>query len=607
MYSFFFILPKSNPYSNEHCKKILNQLSKHYKDSHVMNCESAYMLTSPNEKDLKTQELPENNYGHGFIIGTLFHKNDRNWRPNFHAKLNEEKSTKVIKSEGTDLSENYFGRYVAIIFSKIKKKFIIMRDPSGSMPCYYYEDDLCYMFFSNGSELRDINLKSLTLNTAHIATFITSPIISQYDSGFVEIKKLAPGQAAHIIDDRLTLHTYWHPAYFCERSSIKKIGEIAEELRETVLYCVHSWASLFDHIIMQLSGGLDSSIVLACLRRAPTKPLVTAHTYYSFGINCDERESARRVAEFTGTEIIEVSNNEMNTRLEDIETFTFGCEPVSCRLQLSRGNYYRYLMKKINADAFFSGEGGDSLFYQGSHQCLEDYIMRHGLNLKMLKYALENSIISKKSIWSMLKTACLAAMANESININKIFFNDEIPTLLSNDALSTVDFHQRLHYQLSPLSDQPSAKILHIFGMNMRDEHRWHGYPDGECPRLSPLLSQPVVELCCRIPTYMFPYKGVDRGLARLAFYDLAPKENILRQSKGDITDFTDRIFMDNFKFLREYLLDGLLVKYGLYDRKTLEKALVEDMSQNFTLRIQILESLPAEAWLRYWKDIIQH
>ena len=72
--------------------------------------------------------------------------------------------------------------------------------------------------------------------------------------------------------------------------------EAVVSLRETTVGCEHAWASCYDGIVHNLSGGLDSSIVLSCLKSAPSRPRVTCLNYFTTGPNEDERRSPDNVA-----------------------------------------------------------------------------------------------------------------------------------------------------------------------------------------------------------------------------------------------------------------------------------------------------------------------
>ncbi len=115
-----------------------------------------------------------------------------------------------------------------------------------------------------------------------------------------------------------------------------------------------------------------------------------------------------------------------------------------------------------------------------------------------------------------------------------------------------------------------------------------------------PLLSQPLVELCLRIPTYLLIKSGRDRALARLAFERDLPTEIVRRRAKGRADQHVRNILDANLDFVRELLLDGFLVRRGLLDRAALDLYLTRSRSPaDFQYSEILQEHACTEAWLR--------
>ena len=115
-----------------------------------------------------------------------------------------------------------------------------------------------------------------------------------------------------------------------------------------------------------------------------------------------------------------------------------------------------------------------------------------------------------------------------------------------------------------------------------------------------PLLSQPLVELCLRMPAYLLIRSGRDRAIARRAFASELPETTIKRTAKGRVDQYVRNIVDANLDFLREFLLDGLLVREGLLNRDNLELYLTKERSPADFQYSEILhEHLCVEAWLR--------
>lgn len=118
-----------------------------------------------------------------------------------------------------------------------------------------------------------------------------------------------------------------------------------------------------------------------------------------------------------------------------------------------------------------------------------------------------------------------------------------------------------------------------------------------------PLMSQPIIELCLRIPTYLLVKGGRDRALARDAFRDIIPHEIYQRRDKGSTGQHAIELMRRSGKFLNEMLLDGVLVREGIVDRRS-----VESFSTNSTpIRPEhyfpLIACIACEVWLNTWNS----
>jgi asparagine synthase (glutamine-hydrolysing) len=121
-------------------------------------------------------------------------------------------------------------------------------------------------------------------------------------------------------------------------------------------------------------------------------------------------------------------------------------------------------------------------------------------------------------------------------------------------------------------------------------------------PVVSPLVSQPLVELALRIPAYLHCKYAQDRPIARMAFANVLPPEILQRGlGKGGPALWVKDVVERNSEFLREYLLDGILVRRMLVDRKKLETVLSPRIAKSTAVVTDIFAKLYIEAWLRKW------
>jgi asparagine synthase (glutamine-hydrolysing) len=120
---------------------------------------------------------------------------------------------------------------------------------------------------------------------------------------------------------------------------------------------------------------------------------------------------------------------------------------------------------------------------------------------------------------------------------------------------------------------------------------------------IDPLLSQPVLEICLRLPLDVLVCGGRDRGLARTAFARRLPRLVLERRSKGDTTRRSAISLAASLESIRALLLDGRLVQETIVDRSRLEVALREDTLARGAELLSIYRAIAIELWVRAWES----
>jgi asparagine synthase (glutamine-hydrolysing) len=377
-----------------------------------------------------------------------------------------------------------------------------------------------------------------------------------------------------------------------------------ETLRTTTIGCVQAWASCYRGVLHNLSGGLDSSIVLSCLASAPTRPELVCVNYFGAGPNEDERRYARLMAERVGgVELVECQLDPKAVRLGELQGLRRSPRPWFYMYELEHGRFEGELASRHAADSLFSGGGGDSVFYQARAElAVTDYLFEHGFGSGLLRTAIDAARMSRKSIWPLLLQAVRSRVfkpAWDPIAMAKPLTRTIVNSEVIAAAKSDQDF---AHPWLTPSAtrDVPPGILWHVMSISIPPAY-YSSLSRGPYPeRTLPLLSQPLVELCLRIPSYTLITSGRDRALARRAFADDLPVEIVRRHMKGRADQHVRNILDANLEFVRELLLDGLLVQRGLLNRAALELYLTRGRSPaDFQYSEILQEHVCTESWLR--------
>lgn len=114
-----------------------------------------------------------------------------------------------------------------------------------------------------------------------------------------------------------------------------------------------------------------------------------------------------------------------------------------------------------------------------------------------------------------------------------------------------------------------------------------------------PLLSQPVMEACLKVPTWMWIADGRNRAVARQAFADRLPRGILDRRSKGSYMGYMAAIYTSNKLKMHEFLEEGRLCAHDLLDRSALASFFAKDLAPRDLSFLRIFDLCAAENWVR--------
>jgi asparagine synthase (glutamine-hydrolysing) len=545
--------------------------------------------------------------GAGAVFGRIFNRDMQTTAAALHIEFDLNESSKIVQTGGRRLIERYWGRYVGLVQDAVTSETWVLRDPSGGMPCFFAAHQGVNLVFSDMEDCYALRLLSFTVSWDFIRTFLAYSGYQTRETALAEVSELQLGERIRFSGSTLQRSLEWNPLAIAQTDPVQDPATAVAELRATTRSCIHAWAACYAGIIHNLSGGLDSSIVLSCLRDAPSKPDVTCLHYFGTGPDEDERKYARLMANHAQTELIEHQLTVGEARLDQLLSLRRSPKPWFYLYEIEHSRYEAQLSVEREAKGLFSGSGGDGVFFQAhADLAVTDYLFDHGLGRDLLAVAVDAARISRKSIWPLLLNAVRRRLIPAQVHPLRMGERPE-RTIVSQDVVNAA---------------ARDPKLIHPWFANDRARGAppgivWHALsvaaapafypslaagPDAE--RTMPLLSQPLVELCLRIPTYVLIKNGMDRATARKAFARDLPPEIIKRRNKGRIDQHIRDVMDANLDFVRDMLLDGRLVKEGLLNRRNLELYLTRERSPaDFQYSEILQEQLCVEAWLSHWLD----
>lgn len=541
--------------------------------------------------------------GTGVVLGRIFNRNIESTETARRVTFGATETAAIVSTGGKRLFERYWGRYVAIVRSPRTGEVWVLRDPLGQMPCMLTTVKGVTVVFSDLEDCLKLGGLKFSVNWNYIAGILANPGLLTRETALDEVSEVQLGERVRFSGASVARSIEWRVFDVARHDRILKVDDAVSQLRETTRGCIHAWASCYSGLIHNLSGGLDSSIVLSCLKDAPARTPFTCLNYYGTGPSEDERPYAQRMARHVGAELVESRLDPSDVRLERITTLRRSARPGHYMYELEHGELELQLAQQKGANGLFSGSGGDGIFYQARAElAVADYFFEHGFGSGLLRAAVDAAQVSRKSIWPLLAKAIRARVLPKRFNPVAESGRPE-RTLVNADVLKSAAGKVELdHPWFTKQATRGVAPgiLWHVSTVSIPPVYYSSFAPEAAPERTTPLLSQPLVELCLRMPAYLLIRSGRDRAIARKAFAADLPEAIVKRTAKGRIDQYLRNILDANLEFVREFLLDGILVSKGLLNRENLELYLSKERSPADFQYTEILqEHLCMEAWLR--------
>lgn len=538
--------------------------------------------------------------GEGVVLGDLFVRPQEGLSRAAPRPLAEPESRALLDTNGRHLIEGFWGRYVAFLHDERSSASWVVRDPSGGLPCYLVRCGGVDVYFSWIDDVIDLLDAPLEVNWPYLLAAVS--FLREHSQG-TALRAVTQVLAGQCVETRAGITRrlfYWDPLRIADSEPIEDPRAAAAALRQCVREVIHAWASRYEHLLLSLSGGLDSSIVLACLRDAPSQPRITCFHYYPLGADLDERAFARAAAARAGLQLIERARDSAFS-LQPLLGLHRSPEPTNYPYFLEHSRLDAELAAEHGAGAVVIGFGGDQLFYQECAQwAAGDFLHRRGPRPGLLRVALDAAQMDGLSFWRVLRAAASSYLLHE--RWSPLQEAGRMRPLLVPEAIEQARRSAGfLHPLLRHPRGAPSGKLWHAHQISQPFDFYDPLGRSGDAQRIAPLYSQPLMELCLRIPTYVLTHGGWDRAVARRAFHEDLPPEIRNRRHKGGIEEHLRLTLEHNRPLLRELLLDGALVREGIVDRGRLEEVLSGRATPIAAGSGELLEYAGIEAWLRRW------
>ena len=426
------------------------------------------------------------------------------------------------------------------------RRLLLVRDRLGIKPLFYYLDDKLLAFASELTSLLQHPAIKRSIDPLALNQYLATGIVASPRTMFSNVRQLMPGHYLLLQGGEVIEKPYWQlPCVSPVQADFHEAVQTTRSLLES---------SIEEHLISDvpvgafLSGGIDSSAVVALMARASGKKIPTFSVRFQ-GSGYDESSYARRVADMYATE-----HHEFNVPDQSFDEgllrgmISHHGQPTADSSALP--TFMVSSLARRHVKVALSGDGGDECFAGYSH---------YGWLLKIRRlYACPRSL--RKAVLGLLKqcasTASLGRVSGLRQPINALEASMHGAQRLPLEVLRLNDVHA-IDGLLLPawraddaqVWDELDQELAHTSGLDaIASAQRFscrYFMPDAYLPKVDrmsmaaslevrvPFLDHRLVEYALSLPGDLHWQGGIGKRVLRAAVADLLPEDIFTHRKQG--------------------------------------------------------------------------
>jgi asparagine synthase (glutamine-hydrolysing) len=520
----------------------------------------------------------------------------------------------LYEDVGDALVDRLNGMYAFALWDAKRRRLLLGRDRLGVKPLYVWQDASRLIFASEAKAVLAAPGVSRELDPAALASYLALGYVPAPQSIFRGIRKLPPATVLSVEGGKVTERCHWQVPGVVDRARTEAdwIGATREQIERSVRMQMVSDVPIGAF----LSGGVDSSAVVAFMAAASDRPVKT----YAIGFGGGAAESfynelpyARQVAQLFGTDHHEiVVRPDVVVLLQKL--LWHMDEPIADTAFITT-----YLVSEFahrDVTVILSGVGGDELFggyrrYLGGH--FQGYFDRLPQGLRRAAFALGERLPSDRHS-PLLNAMRLAKgfLASAGLPFDERYrsyvevFSDDVAAALMRTpaeegadplarafAAATGDDDLNRMLRVDAQTQLPDDLLLLTDKMSMAVSL--------ECR--VPLLDQDLVDLAARMPEDVKIRGGRLKHAVKAALAEVLPASILERKKRGFGTPMGAWLKGDLAPVLRDVLSTESVAARGLFRPAEVARLIAAHEANREDGTDRLLALMNLEIWARIYLD----
>ena len=515
---------------------------------------------------------------------------------------------------GEECVNRFSGMFSFAIWDEKKKKLFIARDRIGKKPLFYYWDKKFFAFASELQGLLALNIpRDVDLSSIHqylIYQYIPAP-----GSAFKDVFKLPPAHYLTLQNNDLKIQRYWN-INFSGKIAVTDENQLCQEISERLKQAVTRRLISDVPFGAFLSGGVDSSIVVALMSEIMNEPVKT----FSIGFEDDtynELPHARQIAS-----LFKTTHREFVVKFDAMDVLPklvshYG-EPFADSSALP--TFYLSKMTSEFVKVALSGDGGDENFagydryYAFKHLGRLKYIPEpiRVMLLRLLDLGGERDFKSGiKRVKRFIQGSMYYPENRGYIEWMSAFSRDYIQESCGDTMAGLAESEDPYEYLIN-LFEQSSARDPVERAMET-DIHSYLPFDllvkvdiasmanslEVRCP----FLDHEFMEFAASVPSKFKLNGGIKKYIIKKAFKRKIPDGIFSRKKTGFGVPISKWLRNDLKGYIQDILLSPQSLKRGYFMQKAIRRLLNEHISGKIDNSYKLWTLLMLELWHREFID----
>ena len=508
----------------------------------------------------------------------------------FNSTSDTETVLHLYEEYSTDCVQYLRGMFAFALWDSKHRTLFIARDRLGKKPLYYAQIPGRLYFASEIQALYPIQAIGRTLDLTALDLYLAHSYIPSPYSIYKEIKKLPPASTLIVKNQNISIQKYWSLDF------APKLNISFDEAKERLLAHLEDATRirLYSDVPLGcfLSGGTDSSIVVALMSKLSSTPVKT----FSIGFperEFDETPYARVVASHCQTEHYEYQVDPKNIEILPKLVAHYG-EPYADSSALP--TWYLSAMTRKHVKVALNGDGGDESFagynwYEQGNRFAERNRYCPTVLAKFLKIMIPDWSGTKgrrvKGLMQMLAKNPAARFANLRIEVKRAARNEMYAPEIGRQINSTADDYLPELYLRGNGADELD-RMLYTDIMSYLPEDLLvkvdRATMAHSLEARSPFLDHKLMEFVAKLPSNYKLRNGRKKHILKETVAPLFPVGFLDRPKMGFSVPLRSWFRGELKSYTRERILKGKLALSGIFNNNFLSRIIDERISKGVDL-----------------------